>query len=425
MHVLSLTTIYPDEQNPTQGRSVAFLDRALAKLGIPGTTLVLKPWVPFWLAVRLPQWRHLAMSQQVMERGGMQTVFSHYPHIPHRYHQAFDVCSMARQAIRLIRKHRLKFDLVHGQSIYPAAPAARLVARRFGVPFVVTLRDDLSHLSYWYEHRKGRKLFEPMFASVSAVFVHGPSLLRDLPRFIPPGAHPDVLMAPNGVDHEGIESILESLRSSPPRPWGSIVSVSSLYRLKGIHEHLRALRLLDERGFGRWRYTIVGDGPYRMELQDLSKELGLASKVTFVGSVPYPEAIRYIRDNDIFCLASWAESFGNVYAEAAMCGRPSIGCKGFGGEVTIRNGETGLLVPPKDAEGLADALLFLLSQPERARRMGQAARDHIRPFTWERTAGQYKEILNRVTARVGSSRDQEDSLKDVGLAANDIAVTAE
>jgi hypothetical protein len=49
MQILSLTTIYPNEQVDAEGRSVAFLDRTLAKMGVEGATLVLKPWVPYWI----------------------------------------------------------------------------------------------------------------------------------------------------------------------------------------------------------------------------------------------------------------------------------------------------------------------------------------------------------------------------------------
>jgi glycosyltransferase involved in cell wall biosynthesis len=117
-------------------------------------------------------------------------------------------------------------------------------------------------------------------------------------------------------------------------------------------------------------------------------------QVTFVGRVPHPEAIRHIRDADIFSLPSWGEPFGNVYAEAAMCGRPSIGCKGFGGEITIRDGETGLLVPPKNINELAKAMACLISHPERARHMGQVALTHVRQFTWDRTAEIYKKTMS-------------------------------
>jgi glycosyltransferase involved in cell wall biosynthesis len=398
MRILSLTTIYPNEKVAAEGRSVAFLDRALAKLGVQGTTLVLKPWAPQWLANRVDKWKHLAVQRRTVEENGLRTVFSHYFHIPHRFQRTFCVYSMAHQAIQLISKHGWEFDIVHGQSIYPAALAARLVARHFQVPFVVTLRDDLSHLSHWYEHERARQLFEPMFASVSAIFVHGPSLLIDIPKFVPSGAHPEILMAPNGVDIDGINLILNSLAPSRacPQKGRNIVSVGSLFRFKGIHENLRALKTLDERGVSDWRYYVIGDGPYRRELETLALELGLSDRVVFVGYVSHRDAIRHLYESDILCLPSWAEPFGNVYAEAAVCGRPAIGCRGFGAEVTIQDGKTGLLVPPKDVDALADALVYLLTNPKQAREMGQAARENIKQFTWERAAQLYKKSIEEI-----------------------------
>ncbi len=398
MRIISLSAIYPNERFATEGRSVAFLDRALAKLEVQATTLVLKPWIPLWLANRVDRWKHLGVRSRIEEGGGGQVVFSHYLHIPPRYRLDLCVYAMALQTIHLIKKIDCSFDVIHGQSLYPSALAAGLVARRFRVPFVITLRDDLSHL----EDRLSKsgpsfaKLVKQMFHHVNGILVHGPAILRDLPRYLPKKRSIPALMAPNGVDVEGIERILSSLPPSQLHPWGSIVSVGYLYRLKGIHENLRALKILDERGLRDWKYTVVGDGPYREELKDLSIKLGLKDRVRFEGRVPFEKAIAYMREADIFSLPSFAESFGNVYAEAAVCGKPVVGCRGYGAEVTVRDGETGILVAPRDVQEQANALVFLLRNPETARAMGQKGREMIREFTWERTARIYKEVMEEV-----------------------------
>jgi teichuronic acid biosynthesis glycosyltransferase TuaC len=331
-----------------------------------------------------------------MEEGdGVRVFFSHYAHVPTRFRLEPCVYSMASQAMRLIKKHRLTFDVIHGECIYPAAVAAHLVAHEAGVPFIVTLRDDLSHLCSLYERRNARRLFEPMFASVSAVFLLGPSLLRDICQFIPSPAKPSLILAPNGVDLEGVGSIVRALPPPPPRPWGQVVSVANLFRTKGIHENLQAIRILKDQGL-IVHYSVVGEGPYRNELEKLAESLGLKEQVVFLGRVPHREAIRQIRDADIFCLPSWGEAFGNVYAEAAVCGRPAIGCKGFGAEMTINDNKTGCLVPPKDVGALANALAFLVQHPDMAREMGRAAQEHIQMFTWERTGKIYREALEEI-----------------------------
>jgi teichuronic acid biosynthesis glycosyltransferase TuaC len=395
MQVLSLTTIYPNEQADSEGRSVALLDRTLSKMGVGGTTLVLKPWVPHWIGRRVERWKHLAVRRRMEESDGVRVCFSHYLHVPTRFRLEPCVYSMASAAMRLIRKHRLTFDVIHGECIYPAALAARLVACETGIPFIITLRDDLSHLRGLYERRKARRLFEPMFSSVSAIFVLGPAQARDVPQFIPSPARPSVVLAPNGVDLEGVGSILRTLPPPPKRSWGRIVSVGNLFRTKGIHENLQALKILKDQGLAV-HYWVVGDGPYRTELENLAERLGLKEQVIFLGQVPHREAIRQIWNADIFCLPSWKEAFGNVYAEAAVCGRPAIGCKGFGAEMTIDDNRTGCLVPPKDVSALANALAFLLQHPEKASEMGRAAQEHIQMFTWERTGRIYQQTLEKI-----------------------------
>jgi teichuronic acid biosynthesis glycosyltransferase TuaC len=408
MRVLSLTAIYPSRAATAEGRSVACLDAALGEAGIVGTTLVLRPWVPHWIATRIIRWRHLAIRPHVETKAYGCVMFSRYLHLPHRHMPTQCVRSMAATAIRLIEKHRLEFDLIHGQSIYPTALAARLVARRFRVPFVITLRDDLSHLSEMYNTLGMRRPFEEMFSEVSTIFVHGPALFRDMPRFLSRPS-PKVVLAPNGVDFDGIDRILQALPSASSHSWGRIISVGNLYRLKGIHENLWALKMLDDRGMKDWSYTIVGDGPYISELKELTASLGLADRVKFAGKVPQTEAIRMIRDADIFSLPSWAESFGNAYAEAAVCGLPAVGCLGQGAELIIQNGVTGLLVPPKDVDALADALALLLRNETRAGAMGRTARGRIRRFTWEKTAQLYAREFARVVSNGIRNPEQAQS----------------
>ena len=398
--VLTLSTIYPNERVDSVGRSVAFLDRTLAVLGVKGTTLVLRPWVPRMLAERVTKWNHLAIRSRVVQENGLTVVFDQYLHVPRRYRLDWSACFMAGKVKRLIARHRWGFNLIHGQSIFPSALAAFLLSQHYKVPFVITLRDDLTHLEAMLDQGSScfRDLVHEMFRHVSAILVHGPAILRGIDRFLPEKRTIPVSLAPNGVDIGGIEQILASLPQKGDHPWGRIVSVGNLYRIKGIHETLMALRCLQDRGIRGWRYTVVGEGPYRRELESLAKESGFGDRVIFTGRLPHGEAIRMIHESDIFCLPSWAEPFGNVFAEAAVCGRPAIGCRGFGAELTIKDGETGLLVPPRDVEGLTEALVALLTNPERTKDMGRKARDHIRQFTWERTAGLYKETMEKVLA---------------------------
>ncbi len=406
MKVLDLTTIYPNEIFDNEGRSVAHLNRALSAEGVGCTTIVLRPWAPRWLAGRVGRWNHLAVKDRIETANGSKIFFAHYAHIPRSIRLDVSAGSMASRAGRLIRKHGIDFDIIHGQSICPAALASFILASRYKVPFIITLRDDIGHLDHILAvgGRRLRAAYGRMFEHAGAIFAQGPAVLEDVSRYVPPEGSAAMLLAPNGTDLAGIDSVLASLSPAGPHKGRHIVSVCNLYRLKGIHENLQALRLVEERGVGEWEYTVVGDGPYMAELGKLSNELGLADKVKFAGKVSHAEALRYIRDADIFSMPSWMESFGNVYAEAAACGRPVIGCAGQGAGITVRHGETGLLVPARDVGALADALEYLITHPEEARRMGERGRQNIKQFTWEKTAGIYRGVMERIIAcRCGGS----------------------
>jgi glycosyltransferase involved in cell wall biosynthesis len=101
---------------------------------------------------------------------------------------------------------------------------------------------------------------------------------------------------------------------------------------------------------------------------------------------------------DVFSLPSWQEGFGIVYLEAMALGKPVIGCKGEGIEDFVVDGETGLLVEPKNPDQLADAMEFLICNPEKARTMGENARQFVlQNYTWEKNAEKMIDIYRNVT----------------------------
>ena len=148
------------------------------------------------------------------------------------------------------------------------------------------------------------------------------------------------------------------------------------------------------------RYIIVGDGAEN-KLQKLAKELGVYERVEFTGVLSHDYVLKYMKEADIFSLPSWNEAFGIVYIEAMACGKPVIGCEGEGLEDFVRNFETGLLVKPKEVNGLAKAMDFLLSNPGKAREIGERGRKLVLDnYTWEKNAEKtirvYQEVLSNV-----------------------------
>ncbi len=134
------------------------------------------------------------------------------------------------------------------------------------------------------------------------------------------------------------------------------------------------------------------------ELQRLATELGVIDYVRFVGKRQPNELRYYYSAGDVVVTTPWYEPFGLTPLEAMACGRTVIGSAVGGITYTVKDGETGFLVPPRDPEALAARLHQLLTQPELCAQMGQNARMRVeREFTWSivamRTAALYDAVL--------------------------------
>ncbi len=124
---------------------------------------------------------------------------------------------------------------------------------------------------------------------------------------------------------------------------------------------------------------IVGEGDCRKEYERQSRELGIAERTHFAGSVSDAELPQYYACADVCTLPSIdsSEAFGIALIEALACGKPVVATDLPGVRSVVRNGVDGLLVTPSSAEELRSALSTLLSDEQLRARMGIAARDRV------------------------------------------------
>jgi len=110
-------------------------------------------------------------------------------------------------------------------------------------------------------------------------------------------------------------------------------------------------------------------------------------QVDFIGSRGRDELRVYYSAADIFVTTPWYEPFGITPLEAMACGLPVVGSNVGGIKMTVADGETGYLVPPRDPLVLADRLALLLRHPRLRKTLGAAGQRRVhRLFTWERVA---------------------------------------
>jgi glycosyltransferase involved in cell wall biosynthesis len=187
-------------------------------------------------------------------------------------------------------------------------------------------------------------------------------------------------VVPNGVE----------LPPDPPNGAGDgVVEVARLAPVKGQRELIEALAQLD----GDVRVTLVGrdiehGGAYEDELRALAERLGVADRVEFAGF--RDDACELMGRAALVVLPSWTEGLPMTLLEAMARRRAVVATPVGGTPEVVADGETGVLVPPRDPERLADALRTLLADPERRRQLGDAGRARIeREFSLERTAARF------------------------------------
>jgi phosphatidylinositol alpha-1,6-mannosyltransferase len=135
----------------------------------------------------------------------------------------------------------------------------------------------------------------------------------------------------------------------------------------------------------------------------MAAELAPEGSVVFTGAVSEEELPRYYRLGEVFAMPCRTrlgglevEGWGNVFIEAAACGRPVVVGDSGGARESLVPGETGLLVDGRRVPEVAEAVASLLADPETAERMGRAGRARVeRAFTWERAAAELAAYLRR------------------------------
>jgi glycosyltransferase involved in cell wall biosynthesis len=144
------------------------------------------------------------------------------------------------------------------------------------------------------------------------------------------------------------------------------------------------------------QFWCFGDGPLRCELEAAARSLGIADRFKLLGfRRDVPDLMQAI---DVMCLPSHREPFGLVYVEAALAGKPVIGCQAGGAPEIIVDGETGLLVPPpENVEVLTEAILTLLENRDLASSMGARGRElALGRFSWPHYLARLSNVYERI-----------------------------
>jgi glycosyltransferase involved in cell wall biosynthesis len=162
----------------------------------------------------------------------------------------------------------------------------------------------------------------------------------------------------------------------------------------GLADLILALGMLEH---GRFELEIVGAGADEPALRDLADGQGLGDLVRFRRPVDGAALAQRYREADLFTMAPWEASFGDVFAQALASGLPIVGSAVGGIPELVRHGRNGLLVPPRSPRELAGAIRHLAELPALRAEIGRRNRTEAEAnLSWERTTTRYLSIYNGV-----------------------------
>jgi glycosyltransferase involved in cell wall biosynthesis len=156
-----------------------------------------------------------------------------------------------------------------------------------------------------------------------------------------------------------------------------LLCLSTLRPVKRLEDLIDACAVLRNRNID-FECRIFGEGPDRNSLTSQIKSLCLEDYVKLLGHVPQEELVSQFEWCDIYTHTSESESFCFAVVEAQAAGRPVVAVDAFGGlRQSVRDGETAILVPPRNPQCLAEKIIFLYNHPDQRLQMGLAGKKYV------------------------------------------------
>jgi glycosyltransferase involved in cell wall biosynthesis len=370
MKILTFSTLFPNVEKPGHGIFVETRLRHLVASGkVESRVMAPVPWFPL-KHERFGDYSRLARVPREETRHAIQVSHPRYPVLPKIGMNVAPalLAQSVKPAIGRIIDEGYDFDLIDAHYFYPDGVAATMLGRYFNKPVVVTARG--SDITLLPKYRLPRTMIR-WAASRAQGVITVCNALRDEVVALGVDEH---LVTPlrNGVDLDLFRPPLER----KPNELFTLLTVGHLVPVKGQELIIHALALLPGVCL-----KLAGDGPERKRLEALARELGVETRVQFLGAVPQSDLAALYGAADASVLASSREGWANVLLESMACGTPVVASRVYGTPEVVAAPAAGVLMQERSAQGVADAVNALRRHyPDRA-----ATRRYAERFSWDDT----------------------------------------
>jgi len=389
MNVLVFTSLYPNNMWPNHGVFVKERMTHFAKLH--GCEIKVVAPVPYFPAVPM-NWRwQFSQVARLESRDGIDV---HHPRyfITPKIGMALYGWLMFLSVLPMVKKiqKEFEFDLVDVHYVYPDGFAAIQLGRFFKKPVVVSARG--SDVNLYRTFPLIRKLLQYVLRRADSVIAVSQALKQTMVQLGIPERK--ISSIPNGVDTEKFfplsrEQARQQLGLQCSR---MLLSVGNLTSNKGFDLLIGAFpivtEILDKKDI---HLAIVGEGPFRNELEAMIFKLRLESRVHLIGAVPHAKLRLWYSAADVFCLASHREGWPNVILESLACGTPVVATPA-GGIPEILNSEILGVLTERDERKIAGAIVSALNKEW----MSEELVNYARNYSWDRTASAVLRVFQSV-----------------------------
>lgn len=328
--------------------------------------------------------------------------------------------------LKFCKRQKRPYDLVHA-NFFLSGQVAADIKRALGTPFLITFhalgRVRTQHQPEADEFPKERCVIEDRIAvEADRIIAECPQDEEDLIRLY--NADPNkISVIPCGFDQSEFSPISKPLARvvlGMPPDERVLVQVGRLVPRKGVDVAIRALARLERDHGTRARLLIVGGDadepderltPEIGRLRAVAGKEGIEDRVEFVGRRGRDALKYYYSAADMFITTPWYEPFGITPVEAMACGTPVIGANVGGIKFTVRDGETGYLVPPRDPDALAERIAHLYRHPKLLSVFRYQATRRVNDlFTWRKVADSISLLYENVLMTHPDRRRESEHL---------------
>ncbi len=283
------------------------------------------------------------------------------------------------------------FDVINTHFVVPTGPVGAYLSRRTGTPNVLTVHGgdlyDPSKASSPHRHMILRMLIRRLLRAADVVVGQSQNTVENVHKYYDSDVDCELIPL-------GIRRVPEATANRAQLGFSDdekiLVTVGRLVARKAVDQLIRVMGKIKSE---KVRLVIIGDGPLRVELENVAKETGVADRVIFAGFASDEEKRNLLAAADLYVSTSQHEGFGLVFLEGMAASLPVI-CYDFGGQTDFLDDQiTGSLVPLNDEKAFVSACEYFLDSSAVRSTAGKENLRRVESFYIDNCARQYESLF--------------------------------